>query len=125
MAICDGRRQRGLRNHMAGRAAEDQVAARYERAGYPILARRLRTATGEIDLVLRDGAGYIFVEVKSAATHDAAGWLVGPGQVRRILDAAEEYLADSPQGSLTERRFDLALVDGRGRIEVIENAFWS
>jgi putative endonuclease len=41
----------------------------------------------------------------------------------RICTAASEYLAQEPLGQLTPVRFDVALVDGAGRIEILENAF--
>jgi len=51
----------------------ERLAARYlRRQGYKILARRYRTALGEIDLIARDGACVVIVEVKTRRT-DAAG----------------------------------------------------
>jgi putative endonuclease len=51
----------------------ERLAARYlRRLGYKILARRYRTAMGEIDLIARDGACIVFVEVKTRRS-DVAG----------------------------------------------------
>jgi putative endonuclease len=51
----------------------ERLAARYlRRQGFKILARRYRTALGEIDLVARDGACIVFVEVKTRRS-DVAG----------------------------------------------------
>jgi putative endonuclease len=51
----------------------ERLAARYlRRQGFRILARRYRTAAGEIDLVARDGKSIVFVEVKTRRS-DAAG----------------------------------------------------
>ena len=44
-------------------------------------------------------------------------------QMDRIYGAGSEFLATQPRGQLTDVRFDLALVDERGRVDVIENAF--
>ena len=41
---------------------------------------------------------------------------------KRIYEAATEYLADTSRSLVTEMRFDVALVDGQGHIQVIENA---
>lgn len=41
----------------------------------------------------------------------------------RIWNAAAEFLEGEPMGQLTAARFDVALVDGQGRVEIIENAF--
>jgi putative endonuclease len=113
----------GLRSYHAGRVAEDQVAARYLRAGRTICARRWRGQSGEIDLIARDGAQVIFIEVKQARNFARAAESLSSRQMSRILSAASEFLADEPAGDLTDCRFDLALVDGQGRIEVLENAF--
>jgi putative endonuclease len=43
-------------------------------------------------------------------------------QIARIFCAATEFVAKAPRGSLTDMRFDVALVDEIGRIEVLENA---
>jgi putative endonuclease len=51
----------------------ERIAARYlKRQGYRILARRYRTALGEIDLIARDGACIVIVEVKTRRS-DVAG----------------------------------------------------
>jgi putative endonuclease len=117
------RSDQGLRNHLAGHAAEDAVARHYENRGIPIAVRNWRGTGGEIDLVGRDGDQVIVVEVKHSRTHDLAASHVTPAQIARIFQTVEEYLDTEPLGSLTDVRIDLALVDGTGRIEVVENAF--
>lgn len=116
------RRFRGQRAQCHGRAAEDQVARKYERAGHAIAARRWRGQGGEIDLVARDAEGLVFVEVKAARCHARAAERLRPRQIARLRVAAEEFLGGEPKGLLTPARFDVALVDAMGRIEVIENA---
>lgn len=113
----------GKVSHCAGLAAEEAVARHYGRSGRPIAARRWRSAGGEIDLVARDGDEVIFVEVKKAATHAEAAWRLGRRQMDRLCHAAQLFLAGEPAGQLTPMRFDVALVDARGCIEVVENAF--
>ncbi len=113
----------GARSYHAGLAAEDAVERHYGRAGHAVAARRWRGLGGEIDLVLRDGASLIFVEVKQAVSHAAAAWRVTERQMARVMAAATEFVADEPRQLGTEMRFDIALVDGQGRIEVIENAY--
>jgi putative endonuclease len=117
------RSEHGLRNHLAGHAAEAAVARYYEDRGIPISARNWRGSGGEIDLVGRDGDRVIVVEVKHSKTHDLAASHVSHSQVARIFQTVEEFLGGEPRGLLTDVRIDLALVDGLGRIEVVENAF--
>ena len=113
----------GLRSYHAGLAAEEQVAQFYDRSGRAVCARRWRGSTGEIDLIARDGADVIFIEVKQSRTHAMAAERLTPWQMQRIYGAASEFLAGEPRGQLTEVRFDLALVDAAGRIEIVENAY--
>ncbi|NJM84612.1 MAG: hypothetical protein HC844_21230 [Tabrizicola sp.] len=112
----------GMRSYRAGLAAEEQVERHYARAGLQICARRWRGSRGEIDLVARNGAEVIFIEVKSSRSHDLAALHLTPAQMRRICGTATEFLAGEPNGQLTAMRIDLVLVDASGRIEVIENA---
>ncbi|WP_283646467.1 YraN family protein [Marinovum algicola] len=121
--IAAARARRGERNHRAGTCAEDAVARRYLAAGYTAVARRWRGKGGEIDLVFGDGAGgFVFVEVKTARDLDGALARISPRQVARIHAAAAEFLADCPAGLDSAARFDAALMDGQGRIEIMEGA---
>jgi len=121
--VAAGSAARGLRSHHAGMAAEDQVARVYDRGGMAVCARRWRCPSGEIDIVARDGDRVIFVEVKQSRTHDEAASHLTPWQMARLWNAASEFLAGEPGGQLTEVRIDVALVDGAGRIEIMENAY--
>ncbi|MBP9950428.1 MAG: YraN family protein [Cypionkella sp.] len=113
----------GARSYHAGVAAEDSVARFYDRSGRAVCARRWRGAAGEIDLIARQGAEVIFIEVKQSATHAEAAEHLTRRQMDRIYGAASEFLAGEPGGQLTDVRFDVALVDAAGRIEILENAF--
>lgn len=113
----------GLMNYHAGHAAESSVARHYEDRGIAICAQNWRGITGEIDLIGRNGDVVVFVEVKQSRTHDLAASHLSQAQIGRIFATVDEFLAGEPKGLLTDVRIDLALVDGMGRIEVIENAF--
>lgn len=117
------RAARGSMAHHAGAAAECRVCRDYERRGYPVARKRWRGKSGEIDLILRDGDGLIFVEVKQSHDFDRAVERISKRQMRRIYASAEEFLGQSPRGTLTDVRFDVALVNGRGETRIIENAF--
>jgi putative endonuclease len=117
------RKTRGMTNYLAGHAAEASVARHYEDRGISICARNWRGTGGEIDLIGRDGDVVVFVEVKQSRTHDLAAAHISQAQIGRIFATVEEFVANEPKGLLTDVRIDLALVDGQGRIEVVENAF--
>lgn len=117
------RQQRGRDAWHAGFAAEGSVERVYEKSGRQIVARRWRGLGGEIDLVARDGGVVIFIEVKQSATHARAAESLGARQMARIYAAAAEFLEGEPLGQLTPARFDVALVDAMGQVEILENAF--
>ncbi len=106
----------------AGLAAEASVAAHYLREGLAVVARRWRGRAGEIDVIAQDGDELVFIEVKKSRDFASAAARLGPRQIGRILDAAAEFLGTQPLGQSTPVRFDVALVDRHGRIEVLENA---
>ncbi len=112
----------GSVSYHAGLVAEEMVAADYARRGLRLERRRWRGKRGEIDLILREDDRVIFVEVKKSRDFARAAESLSQRQVQRILGAAEEFVANEPKGLLTEMRFDLAMVDALGRIEILENA---
>lgn len=72
-----------------GRRGESLAAWYLRLKGWRILARRVKTPRGEVDLVARRGNTVSFVEVKwraSAAEADAA---IDPWRLRRVVEAAE------------------------------------
>jgi len=93
-----------------GRLAEDSVAAIWRAQGYSVLARRLRTKSGEIDLVVADSDTLVFVEVKARNSFAEAAYAVPPGQQARLLDAASTALAEHAEWQRPDTRFDVALV---------------
>lgn len=121
--VARARADRGRASYLSGLAAEDIVARDYARRGHPLRDSRWRGKRGEIDLVMEDGDGIVFVEVKKSRDFDAAMSRVTPAQVRRLYATGEEYLGGLPRGSLTDVRFDVALVDSAGQVQVVENAF--
>lgn len=118
------RHQRGVVSHLAGLSAEQQVAALYQRTGLRIAAQRWRGRYGgEIDLVARLGDTVIFIEVKKSRTHVGAAARVSLRQMKRIWVSAEEFISVLPEAANLNMRFDVALVDGAGKIEILENAY--
>jgi len=122
-AGAEPRRDRGRRACLTGAEGERAVARAYARRGAALLATRWRGAGGEIDLVVLLAGVHIFCEVKTARSFDAAAARLQPAQMRRVHAAAAEFLAQAPDGQLSEVRFDLAVVDRHGRVEIAENAF--
>lgn len=114
---------RGVAAHASGHAAERRVAEHYVERGCEILERCWRSPAGEVDLILRDGETVVFVEVKKSETHDIAAQRISRRQMDRICQAALLYTDHLPMRGLTELRFDAALVNADGRVQIVENAF--
>jgi len=98
-----------------GISAESRAAALLIAKGYRILARRWKSPVGEIDIVARRRALLVFVEVKARDTLDDAAWAVSERQRRRIIAAAEAWLARNADDRIQDIRFDAMLV-APGRI---------
>ena len=79
----------------AGAAAERLAAEYLMRQGLTIVARNFRTRAGEIDLIARDGGNLVFVEVRmrSTASHGGAVESITAQKRRRLVAAANGYLA--------------------------------
>ncbi len=105
----------------SGRAAENAVAASWQARGFSILAQRLRTQAGEIDLVVADPDTLVFIEVKARRSLQEAAYAVLPRQQLRLLEAAGSVLAAHETWHRPEMRFDVALVCN-GAIEHIQDA---
>ncbi len=113
----------GSVSYHAGQAAEEIVAADYERRGYRVRQRRWRGRGGEIDLIAQNAQGLVFVEVKKSDSFEKAAARITRRQMDRITASAAQFLEGEPNGQLTDMRFDAALVDGTGAVQIIENAF--
>ena len=93
-----------------GISAESRAAALLIAKGYRILARRYRSRAGEIDIVARRRGLLVFVEVKARERLDDAAEAVIVRQQRRIIAAAEAWLASHPDDINCDMRFDVMLV---------------
>src|SRR3954467_5397780 len=80
-----------------GQTSESLAALFLRLKGYRILARRLKTHAGEIDLVAAGPFGPVcFIEVNARSEPRAAAESVGENQQARIARAACLYLASRP-----------------------------
>ncbi|WP_298283547.1 YraN family protein [Acidocella sp.] len=106
---------------LAGRSAETLTAEQLETQGFTILARRLRTPAGEIDLVAATPHMLLFIEVKSRPSFREAAECLTPRQQARLYGAATIALGQNPGWARPDTRFDVALV-AHGAVQMIEDA---
>jgi putative endonuclease len=78
--------------------------------GYRILARRVKTPMGEIDIVALRAGTTAFVEVKARASFDAAMLSVGERQAARLVNAASYWAARNERALQGPCRFDIVAV---------------
>ena len=105
METGDGRKRLGARG-------EDAAAAHLEALGYEILARNWRSRLGELDVVARDGAVVVFVEVKLRHEPIDPLYAVDARKQRKLSQLAFDFL--SRHGMLAApARFDVVAVEGR------------
>src|SRR6201996_5652615 len=79
-----------------GLSAESRAAMFLIAKAYRILARRWKTPFGEIDIIARRRHTLVFVEVKARASLEDAVEAVTAQSQRRIVNAAELWLAQHP-----------------------------
>ena len=109
------------RKQEQGRQWEDVALAYLERRGLVLVEANFRCKPGEIDLILRDGATLVFVEVRqrAAGAPVSAADSIGRAKIRRIIRAAQVYLQQLDR--LPPCRIDVVAIDGPD-IEWIRNA---
>ena len=117
------RSRRGLAADQRGRCAEAAARVALEREGWVILAHRLRTAAGEIDMVAEKEGLLAIVEVKARPRLADAAASLSLRQQARLISATEIVLLDHPDWGLNGVRFDLLLVDAAGVVRRISDAF--
>ncbi len=117
------RRKRGGRAHALGVDAETAACASLEHNGWVVLARRVRTEAGEVDIVAEKLGLLAIIEVKARPTLADAAAALGRKQQLRLLAAAEILLAANPAWGCDGVRFDVLVVDAGGRVRRIVDAF--
>ncbi|KQN73908.1 hypothetical protein ASE90_08940 [Sphingomonas sp. Leaf67] len=113
----------------ASRVAADDAGRRGERIagwwlrlkGWRILARRVKTKAGEIDLIARRGGIVAFVEVKTRATAADLNHAIDERRLARVAAAAEILAPTYADGA--DIRIDVILLAPGTPPRHIENAW--
>ena len=117
------RQASGTRAQRSGIAAEAAACTALEQDGWTILARRLQTGAGEIDIVADKDGLLAIIEVKSRKTLSEAAYALSVRQRMRLIAAAETLLARHPDWGAAGVRFDVIVVDRDGKLRRISDAF--
>jgi putative endonuclease len=110
-----------------GKTGEDLACRELERRGYAIVARRYRRRRGELDIIARDGATLVFVEVKTRYGREFgdAAEAVTAIKRRRIAQLALDYMMRHHLSGCP-CRFDVVSIhfdSGQAVVEVFQGAF--
>ncbi|MFH0944680.1 MAG: YraN family protein [Planctomycetota bacterium] len=111
------------RAHELGRLGEQAAGEELTRRGFRILGRNVRLRSAEVDLIARDAAGLVFVEVKSRSTarYGEPYEAVDQAKRDRLIRAALEYIDANALGD-PDFRIGVAsvLFDPSGRLQKVE-----
>jgi len=118
-----GRTRRGVRADRTGRDAEATARRLLAAEGWEILAERIRTPAGELDLVAERSGLLAFIEVKARPSFRDAAFALSARQQARLQAAAEAWMAQNPGRGAAGVRFDVILVAGDGAARRITDAF--
>lgn len=114
----------------AGAAMENAAAEWLNARGLICIARNFRCRGGEIDLIMRDGRTLVFVEVRLRSRDDfgSAAESVTATKQRRIVHAAQYYLATHAGTADLACRFDVLAAKQEGEViawEWVQGAFYA
>ena len=105
-----------------GAQAEQRAAQYLRQHGLKPVAQNFRGRFGEIDLIMRDGATLVFIEVRLRrnANFGGAAASIDARKQQRIIRTAQQFLASLAH--IPPCRFDAVLIDDHG-IQWLKNAF--
>ena len=105
-----------------GRAAE-QLAQRFlQQHGLRKISSNYHCRQGEIDLIMRDDTGLVFVEVRyrRRSGHGSGLDSIDHHKQQRLLQAARHYLARHPHWLNRPCRFDVISIDGALELSAVQ-----
>jgi len=108
-----------------GLIAERQACKFLLNKGLDFLAHQFRCKIGEIDLIMKDQATLVFVEVRSRSSIDFGSPIdsINIFKQNKIIKTALYYLQTNNLHDKVDCRFDVIGIQEKN-IEWIKNAFW-
>ncbi len=95
-----------------------------------LVEQNVSSRYGEIDIVMRDGEEWVFVEVRLRRSQSFGGGLesVTPGKQRKLINTAEYYIQKHHKTHFEDCRFDIIEISGTLKAPIInwiKDAFWA
>ena len=109
---------------LRGDSAEQQARTYLQQQGLCWVCSNFRCKLGELDLVMRDGATLVIVEVRYRKSEQFGGALASITKQKqaRIISATQHYVIINHLNH-SAIRFDVVAISGNRRINWIKNAF--
>lgn len=115
-----------MKTQQAGQLAEKKALAYLINKGLKLVTQNYRCRLGEIDLIMRDGAYLVIIEVRQRSQTDYGGGIgsITSAKQKKIMRATSHYLMTYNQQDRFPIRFDVLSIDGlNDEITWIDNAF--
>jgi putative endonuclease len=95
-----------------------------------LIERNFTSRSGEIDIIMRDGNEWVFVEVRLRESLEFGGGLesVTPSKQKKLINTAEYYMQKHHNSHFESCRFDIIEISGKLNepcINWIKDAFWA
>lgn len=113
------------KTRQTGKRYETMALSYLQKAGLTFVASNVNYPFGELDLIMRDGAAWVFIEVRFRRSSSFGGAVssITPQKRRRLLQAAGYWLMEQNLSLETaDCRFDIFAITGN-EVEWIQNAF--
>lgn len=115
------RRQRA---EIFGRKMENRAALLCRLMGYKLLARRVKTPVGELDIIARSGTCLIVIEVKARRQKKDYDNALEAINIDRIQQATLHYLSAQNLTLDTDMRFDAMIFVPRYSVLGVDFWYW-
>lgn len=111
--------------HQRGQSAEKHAREWLESQGLTFVSKNFRCAAGEIDLIMRDAAYLVFIEVRARHSPDHGDSLhsITPAKRSRLIRSARFYLLEEGLTDQIDCRFDVIGYDANHVLRWIKDAF--
>jgi len=98
---------------ISGKKGEERAVAALEGMGMQIIAKNIRSKTGEVDIVALDGETVVFVEVKAWSAYgiEDLQYGINAKKQRKIIKTAKYFLSENRKYSNMAIRFDVVFID--------------
>jgi putative endonuclease len=118
---------RRQQSRQQGNKAEQRACDWLTRQGLVLIERNWHCRLGEIDLIMQHGTTLVFIEVRLRSQNAYGGALASVDQhkQRRLVAAANHFLAHHPRWANSNCRFDVVAMEHPSQTpNWIENAFY-